>query len=96
MLCQLGLGAAHFADVPRLEALVALLEPYEAFNTPDTLLMSEGAVGHFLGVFRAALGDMRMATEHLERAAARNEEMGMRVYAARSRVRLAETLAAAS
>lgn len=78
-------GLGRTAELP---ACVARLAPHAEgialYGSIDTL----GSVRHFLGIAAAALGDTATATAHFAAAAARNDRIGARMWADRSRARL--------
>jgi DNA-binding winged helix-turn-helix (wHTH) protein len=92
-LCHLATVARGYGDVPRMQRLYEMLQPYGAFNTPSYLLLCEGSVAHFLGILAGALGETAAAVAHLEQAIAHNEAMGFVPFALRSTVELAAALA---
>src|SRR5262249_25517908 len=75
-LTHLSHAAYRLADRPRAERLYALLEPYAALNTPNTLLFSEGSASHPLALLAQTVDRPERAEAHFEAAVELNARMG--------------------
>jgi tetratricopeptide (TPR) repeat protein len=90
-LSLLALVAARLGDAHHAATLGALLEPYRDRNVCAFVVASNGSVQHFLGLLAAARGADAPALAALERAVARNTEMGIATWTAYSQQALADT-----
>jgi DNA-binding winged helix-turn-helix (wHTH) protein len=87
--------AWELGDAPRGALLYALLLPYRELAIAHDLLRGvAGSVEHPLGLLASLAGRHDAALEHLERALAKEEGMGTKPAALRSRVALAAALRA--
>jgi hypothetical protein len=96
-LANLGMAASLLRDQARAEQLYAMLLPYAAFNTPNTLLMYEGSVSRFLGHMAGCLDHgVDRVSEHFDGAFAMNMRMGAKPLGARTLYEHAQWLKAQS
>jgi DNA-binding winged helix-turn-helix (wHTH) protein len=75
------------------EDLYELLRPYPTHATPDSLAFTAGSVSHHLGQLAHFLRHSEVAAEHFEVALTHNDAMGLRPWAARTRLAYATLLA---
>ncbi|HTJ76458.1 MAG TPA: BTAD domain-containing putative transcriptional regulator [Acidimicrobiales bacterium] len=83
---------ARLGDRDRARLLTELLAPYDGQFVTISSLAYSGAVGHYLGLLAATLGDHRAAVDHFAAAAEVHERMGAPTWLARTRVAWAACL----
>jgi hypothetical protein len=77
-------AAIKLRDLERAEQIYTLLEPYPQHNTPDTLLLDEGSVSHYLALLAELLGWHDRVEVHFRTALSMNRDMSRRPQLART------------